>query len=75
MGARSVLMTMYLRLATGDLRKVALAVPGGRHSRKEGKTRPFAEGHAHGDVVSISNVTETSNREIVQQSIGAQHNR
>jgi site-specific recombinase XerD len=29
--------SMYLRLATGDLREVALAVPGGRHSRKEGK--------------------------------------
>ena len=28
--------SMYLRLATGDLREVALAVPGGRHSRKEG---------------------------------------
>jgi len=28
---------MYLRLSTGDLREVALAVPGGRHSRKEGK--------------------------------------
>ena len=27
---------MYLRLATGDLREVALAVPGGRHGRKEG---------------------------------------
>jgi site-specific recombinase XerD len=27
--------SMYLRLATGDLREVALAVPGGRHSRKE----------------------------------------
>ena len=29
--------SMYLRLATGDLREVALAVPGGRHSGKEGK--------------------------------------
>jgi integrase/recombinase XerD len=29
--------SMYLRLATGDLREVALAVPGGAHSRKEGK--------------------------------------
>ena len=29
--------SMYLRLSTGDLREVALAVPGGRHSRKEGK--------------------------------------
>jgi site-specific recombinase XerD len=28
--------SMYLRLATGDLREVALAVPGGRHGRKEG---------------------------------------
>jgi integrase/recombinase XerD len=28
--------SMYLRLATGDLREVALSVPGGRHSRKEG---------------------------------------
>ena len=28
--------SMYLRLATGDLREVALAVPGGRHRRKEG---------------------------------------
>ena len=28
--------SMYLRLATGDLREVPLAVPGGRHSRKEG---------------------------------------
>jgi len=28
---------MYLRLATGDLREVALAVPGSRHSRKEGR--------------------------------------
>jgi integrase/recombinase XerD len=28
--------SMYLRLATGDLREVALAVPGGRDSRKEG---------------------------------------
>jgi integrase/recombinase XerD len=28
---------MYLRLATEDLREVALAVPGGRHSEKEGK--------------------------------------
>ena len=28
--------SMYLRLATGDLREVALAVPGGRHDRKEG---------------------------------------
>jgi integrase/recombinase XerD len=27
--------SMYLRLATGDLREVALAVPGGRHSGKE----------------------------------------
>jgi site-specific recombinase XerD len=27
----------YLRLATGDLREVALAVPGSRHSRKEGQ--------------------------------------
>jgi len=27
--------SMYLRLATGDLREVALSVPGGRHSRKE----------------------------------------
>jgi integrase/recombinase XerD len=27
--------SMYLRLATGDLREVALVVPGGRHSRKE----------------------------------------
>jgi integrase/recombinase XerD len=27
----------YLRLATGDLREVALAVPGGRSSEKEGK--------------------------------------
>jgi integrase/recombinase XerD len=29
--------SMYLRLSTGDLREVALAVPGQRHSRKEGK--------------------------------------
>ncbi len=29
--------SMYLRLATEDLREVALAVPGGRHSEKEGK--------------------------------------
>ena len=29
--------SVYLRLATGDLREVALAVPGGRHSRKKGK--------------------------------------
>ena len=28
--------SMYLRLATGDLREVALAVPGERHSGKEG---------------------------------------
>jgi len=28
--------SMYLRLATGDLREVALGVPGGRHGRKEG---------------------------------------
>ena len=28
--------SMYLRLATGDLREVALAVPGSRHSGKEG---------------------------------------
>jgi integrase/recombinase XerD len=28
--------SMYLRLATGDLREVALAVPMGRHCRKEG---------------------------------------
>ena len=28
--------SMYLRLATGDLREVALAVPGSRHSRKGG---------------------------------------
>jgi site-specific recombinase XerD len=28
--------SMYLRLATGDLREVALAVPGKRHNRKEG---------------------------------------
>lgn len=28
--------SMYLRLATGDLREVPLAIPGGRHSRKEG---------------------------------------
>ncbi len=29
--------SMYLRLATGDLREVALAVPGRRHTGKEGK--------------------------------------
>ncbi len=29
--------SMYLRLATGDLREVALAVPGSRHSGKEGQ--------------------------------------
>jgi site-specific recombinase XerD len=29
--------SMYLRLATGDLREVALAVPGGWHTAKEGK--------------------------------------
>ena len=29
--------SMYLRLATGDLREVALAVPGRRHTEKEGK--------------------------------------
>ncbi len=29
--------SMYLRLATGDLREVALAVPGSRHSAKEGQ--------------------------------------
>jgi integrase/recombinase XerD len=29
--------SMYLRLATGDLREVALAVPGNRHSGKEGQ--------------------------------------
>jgi site-specific recombinase XerD len=29
--------SMYLRLATGDLRDVSLAVPGGRHGRKEEK--------------------------------------
>jgi integrase/recombinase XerD len=29
--------SMYLRLATGDLREVSLAVPGGRQRRKEGK--------------------------------------
>jgi len=29
--------SMYLRLATGDLREVALAVPGGWSSKKEGK--------------------------------------
>jgi integrase/recombinase XerD len=28
---------LYLRLATGDLREVALAVPGSRHSEKEGQ--------------------------------------
>jgi integrase/recombinase XerD len=28
--------SMYLRLAIGDLREVALGVPGGRHGRKEG---------------------------------------
>jgi integrase/recombinase XerD len=29
--------SMYLRLATGDLREVALTVPGNRHNRKEGQ--------------------------------------
>ncbi len=29
--------SMYLRLATGDLREVSLAVPGGRHRGKEGR--------------------------------------
>jgi integrase/recombinase XerD len=29
--------SMYLRLATGDLREVALAVPGSRHSGREGQ--------------------------------------
>jgi len=29
--------SMYLRLATGDLREVALSVPASRHSRKEGQ--------------------------------------
>jgi hypothetical protein len=29
--------SMYLRLATGDLREVALAVPGSPHSGKERK--------------------------------------
>lgn len=29
--------SMYLRLATGDLREVALAVPGTRHTEKEGQ--------------------------------------
>jgi integrase/recombinase XerD len=29
--------SMYLRLATGDLREVALMVPGRRHTEKEGK--------------------------------------
>ena len=29
--------SMYLRLATGDLREVALAVPGRRHCEKEGR--------------------------------------
>ena len=29
--------SIYLRLATGDLREVALAVPGRRHTEKEGK--------------------------------------
>ncbi len=29
--------SMYLRLATGDLREVALTVPGGQHGGKEGK--------------------------------------
>jgi hypothetical protein len=28
---------MYLRLATGDLREVALPVPGKEHIEKEGK--------------------------------------
>jgi len=38
LGHRTAASTfIYLRLATDDLREVALAVPGSRHGRKEGQ--------------------------------------